>query len=296
MADQVDAIIRIRRGPDGERRLITFDPGEIVHSTDNKHTFIGDGRTAGGWLVGNLNYFSTSPNPSAVIGDLYYSPSNSALYMLSADTGADNLSSYVRLTPGRSNTVKYEDGKYEVNDDFINELDNKYVNIDGDTMTGPLIMDNTQNTYINVKKITSNSTILIEKPIITTLKTYNEVVSSSDVKVANPYVVVDLSACNNFCVNLYTNVDYIRVKNAPADGASFTLILNHKANNLTINWRLSTDTSPSYIIPKWQLGKLPMTSKIINSEDAVAFVYMNSKWYGFICAVNMTEPVGTTIS
>jgi hypothetical protein len=296
MADQVDAIIRIRRGPDGERRLITLDSGEIVHSTDNRHTFIGDGRTAGGWLVGNLNYISTVPNPSAVIGDLYYDYNNSVLYILSADTGADNLSSYFRLTPGSSSTVIYRNGVYEVAGSYINGLDTRYVNVTGDIMTGPLIMDNTQDTYINVKKITSDNVILIEKPIITTLKAYNEVVSASEVKVGNPYVVVDLSACNNFCADLYTNVDYIRIKNAPADGASFTLILNHKANNLTVNWRLSTDTSPSYIIPRWQLGKLPMTSKTIDSEDAVAFVFMNSKWYAFVCAVNMSIPVGTTIS
>ena len=40
MSDQVEAIIRLRRGPDSERRLITFDRGEIVFSSDISTIFV----------------------------------------------------------------------------------------------------------------------------------------------------------------------------------------------------------------------------------------------------------------
>jgi hypothetical protein len=55
--EQVNAVIRIRRGYDNERLSNTFDEGELIYSVDKKRLFVGDGRSAtstnGGVLVGN---------------------------------------------------------------------------------------------------------------------------------------------------------------------------------------------------------------------------------------------------
>jgi hypothetical protein len=295
MADQIDSIIRLRRGPDSERRQITFDQGEIVFSNDTRHTFIGDGRHEGGSLVGNLNYIGSTPSPSAVFGDFYYNPLTNLLYMLSSDAGPDNISNYALITPrGDGKTIEYVNGQYRV---IFGTHNPEYVRLIGDTMVGPLIMDGNSN-FINVGRIKSNSNyLIIEKPVTITLKNYNEVVITLDANATiNNIPVLDLSASNNFYVNLYNNIDGFRIKNCPSNGASFTVVFGHKADNLTINWRLSTDQSNTYIIPKWQMGRLPMVSKNDGCEDAVAFVYMSNKWYGFIAATNMLEPYPSTIS
>ena len=40
---QVNAIIRIRRGPDVDRFQFVYDDGELIYSTDKKRLFIVDG-------------------------------------------------------------------------------------------------------------------------------------------------------------------------------------------------------------------------------------------------------------
>lgn len=292
MSDQVEAIIRLRRGPDSERRLITFDRGEIVFSSDISHLFIGDGATTGGKLVGNLNYISNvSPSPSGIYGDLYFNPDTNIVYMLSSDAGPDNINNYARLTPdGDGVTVFYDKGKYTVS---YSSLDTRYVNITGDLMTGSLSMGDNN---IRVNLIKSDSVLVLEKPVTTTLKNYNEIINTIDVNAANSYAVLDLSASNNFYVNLYANMSGIKLPNCPSDGASFTIIFRHMANNLKMDWVLSASNTTAWVTPKWQMGRLPLTSKVVDSEDAVAFVSMSNRWYGFIAATNMSLPYPTTIS
>jgi hypothetical protein len=53
--------LRIRRGTDLQRQSITFDPGEVVYTTDTKKLFIGDGATAGG-----VNVLATMAGSSVV--------------------------------------------------------------------------------------------------------------------------------------------------------------------------------------------------------------------------------------
>jgi hypothetical protein len=53
--------LRIRRGTDLQRQSITFDPGEVVYTTDTKKLFIGDGATAGG-----INVLATMAGSSVV--------------------------------------------------------------------------------------------------------------------------------------------------------------------------------------------------------------------------------------
>ena len=43
--------LRLRRGTDAERQLITPAQGELIYTTDTKSLYIGDGTTAGGIVV-----------------------------------------------------------------------------------------------------------------------------------------------------------------------------------------------------------------------------------------------------
>ena len=300
MAEHIDAIIKIRRGLDGDRRTIVFDQGEIAYSSDIKRVFIGDGTTVGASLVGNLNTIGTSPSPYAVNKDLFYDKNTCIMYMLSNDSGANALVNYARVTPdGDGISIKFENGKYSIKDDYITgNLDNRYVNLTGDTMTGSLCIKNTTgnslevNNPIKVDYITSTQTLSIQKPTIQIFNNYSEVVNQIDVTTASSIPTIDLNKGNNFVINLHDHLSGFNITNCPNEGASFGIIIRYKANNKNIDWRLKVDGG-TFLTPKWQMGKLPITSKSSNNEDAFAFVYMAGQWYCFISGVNMLSPVTT---
>jgi hypothetical protein len=301
MATQIDALIKLRRGPDSERQLINFDSGEIVFSTDIKRVFIGNNDKVGGYIIGNLNTVGSVPSPSALQHDLFYNLSANALYMLTGfSLGPDLLQNYARITPdGDGTTIKFKNGKYSVDDSFIYDtLDNRYVNVSGDTMTGSLCISNISgnslevNNPIKVDYITSTQTLSIQKPTIQIFNNYSEVVSSIDVSSSAPIPTINLNQANNFILNLYGNLSGFNITNCPSEGASFTIILRHKSNNLKVDWKLQLNGG-SFLIPKWQMGRLPLTSKINGSEDAFAFAYMSGQWYCFIAGVNMISPIAT---
>jgi len=140
MADQIDAIIRLRRGPDGERRNITFESGEVGYSTDVKRAFIGDGTTVGGSLLGNQNTIdTTNPSPSAIKYDLFFNSTECITYMLSSEAGPDNINNYARITPIADDvSLIYRNGKFSINPLYFNDSATGYVHLSGDQMSGYL--------------------------------------------------------------------------------------------------------------------------------------------------------------
>ena len=44
--------LKLRKGTDAERLLVTFSEGELIYTTDTKQIFVGDGSTTGGVFVG----------------------------------------------------------------------------------------------------------------------------------------------------------------------------------------------------------------------------------------------------
>jgi hypothetical protein len=44
--------LRLRRGSDAERLLVTPLQGELIYATDTKKIYVGDGATLGGVLIG----------------------------------------------------------------------------------------------------------------------------------------------------------------------------------------------------------------------------------------------------
>ena len=140
MADQIDAIIRLRRGTDGQRRTITFQSGEIGYSTDVKRAFIGDGSTVGGSLLGNQNTINTdNPSPSAIKHDLFFNSTECITYMLSSEAGPDNIANYARITPIADEvSLIYRNGILSINPLYFRNPTTGYVHLSGDQMSGYL--------------------------------------------------------------------------------------------------------------------------------------------------------------
>jgi hypothetical protein len=98
MPERVDAVIKVKRGPEDQRKLVTFDEGELAYSTDVKRLFIGDSVRAGGNPVTIRTHVGTSVPSYALSGDFFLqtNESYSVLYTL---TGNDyyNLSAYAPM-------------------------------------------------------------------------------------------------------------------------------------------------------------------------------------------------------
>lgn len=141
MATTIDAVLQLRRGTDAERRAITFKVGEIVYSTDINRTFIGDNNTVGGAPVGNLVTVGTAPNAYAIQNDLFFNKSTSIMYMLTSNAGPDNIANYARVSPIADGvSLKYQDGKLSIDDNYFNNPTTGFVHLKGDTMNGFLTL------------------------------------------------------------------------------------------------------------------------------------------------------------
>jgi len=82
-SDKVNAVIKIRRGPEADRELTIFEDGELVYSTDHKRLFIGDSITEGGMLVGNNIWYVDNFDklPQIEANDLVYRTDEKSFYL-----------------------------------------------------------------------------------------------------------------------------------------------------------------------------------------------------------------------
>lgn len=137
MPDNVAAIIKLRRGLDSERRTIILDSGEIAYSTDIKRVFIGDSATLGGTVVGNKNYIGSSPNINGVKYDLFFNTSTNQTYILSSDSGADNIDNYVNISQKADGvTLSSNNGVFSINGNYFNNSSTGFLRLSGGTMGG----------------------------------------------------------------------------------------------------------------------------------------------------------------
>lgn len=103
-ATKVNAVIRVRRGPEVDRTQTIYESGELVYSTDTKRLFVGDSvdngatGTDGGVIVGNKNWVTNNFEKLSGIMqyDTVYRTDTSKFYIF---TGLDYLksSSYILL-------------------------------------------------------------------------------------------------------------------------------------------------------------------------------------------------------
>jgi len=126
--------LKVRRGTDAERKLITLDNGEIGYVTDisSRRLFVGDGVTKGGHPAGTRvfssgSFSSPSTLATAQVGDLIFNNDDTSLYVL---TGVDanffpNYASpheYTFVGPRSDNvTITKTSGLFSVADNGINE-------------------------------------------------------------------------------------------------------------------------------------------------------------------------------
>lgn len=87
MIDRRIGKIKVRRGTDSQRKVVTFEEGELVYSIDKKRLYVGNSKETGGILVSNRNYVKNSlGNPPVVPteaqhGDIIHDKSNSKTYI-----------------------------------------------------------------------------------------------------------------------------------------------------------------------------------------------------------------------
>jgi hypothetical protein len=87
MIDQRIGKIKVRRGTDSQRKLVTFEEAELVYSIDKQRLYIGNAKEKGGILVSNRNYVKNSLGVPPVVpievqhGDIVFDKSNSKTYI-----------------------------------------------------------------------------------------------------------------------------------------------------------------------------------------------------------------------
>jgi hypothetical protein len=93
--------LKVRRGTDVQRQLVTLDQGEIGYTTDSKRLFVGDGSTAGGNSAGIKFYTGVISSATAgdcnistaQVGDIVFDSACNLYYILSGGS-YNNYASY----------------------------------------------------------------------------------------------------------------------------------------------------------------------------------------------------------
>lgn len=140
MADIKIVKTKLRRGTDAQRKLVIFDQGEIVYTTDTKRVFVGSGVLSGGDVVGNKihnpltnTYSLTTTN--AQVGDLVRA--KNIYYQLTA-TDYTNINSWMNAGPVLSDGVL---GYSPSNDLTINDDSLSAKHFDGNTLSDGIKKD-----------------------------------------------------------------------------------------------------------------------------------------------------------
>lgn len=149
MANQYNAIIKIRRGLDSDRRITLLESGEIAYSIDVKRMFVGDGSTNGGTVIGNNAFIGSIPNANAIKNDIFYNTSTFHTYILSSDTSPDNLQSYAKITQSvDDNTLQSDNGVISIKQNYFNSSATGFLRLSGGTLGGYVTLyDHPLSTY-----------------------------------------------------------------------------------------------------------------------------------------------------
>ncbi len=143
--------LRLRRGTDAERQLITPLQGELIYTTDTKLLYVGDGTTAGGTLVtgaggggsATLDGLTDTDLTGASNNDVltYNSATNKWEAVAVAEPGAlslNNLSDvFLPETPANGAILRFDGLNFTAGDvsDIFKEQQNYKINIVGDDST-----------------------------------------------------------------------------------------------------------------------------------------------------------------
>jgi hypothetical protein len=167
--------LRLRRGTDAERLLITPVDGELIYTTDTKLLYVGDGTTAGGTLVTGSGGGGGSTTLDALTDTDLTGAANNDVLTFNGGTnkwealavpgvGTLNLRDlgdvFMPGTPNRDDILKYDGLNFTAQpiSEFFNEQQNYKINIAGDDST--IIIDTDTNTVTGnfVGDLTGNVT------------------------------------------------------------------------------------------------------------------------------------------
>lgn len=211
--DQVNAIIRVRRGLEIDRTQTIYESGELVYSTDNKRVFVGDSDdfgasgTLGGIPVGNKIWITNNfEKLSGIVqNDLVYRTDiGTGFYLLtgsnylrfdnyifvnaSNNTGAGTPYVLSAATPTTLGGVIVKDGLI-VNNGFIRvNVDDSSIKID--PLTNKLFVPaTTNNQNVTISKATENTLGVVKVPLDGGIR-----VSDGDLSVNIDNITVKLSS------------------------------------------------------------------------------------------------------
>jgi hypothetical protein len=87
MIDRRIGKVKVRRGNNLQRKLVTFEEGELIYTTDTKRAFVGDGSTLGGNVISNKNYITTVAGLPANVayGDIIHVETTKNTYIVGYD-------------------------------------------------------------------------------------------------------------------------------------------------------------------------------------------------------------------
>jgi len=189
--------LKIRRGTDAQRKLVTLAEGEMGYCIDTKRTFIGDGFTLGGSpLTNKIQLNSTSPiSTPSEIGDITIYQSR--LLQLTA-TDYTNSNNWSYIGPATDNTtigLSYNGSDYKLGLiqtgiqllsglEYSNTLGLSGIKVKVDDST--IEIDSTSNT-LNVKD-DGIDTIKIKDNVVTTAKIALSAVTTA--KIADSAVTI----------------------------------------------------------------------------------------------------------
>lgn len=105
MAETVDAIIKVKRGTEAQRKLVTFADGELAYATDVKRLFVGDGGVGGNPTSSKTHIGSATPT-YAISGDFFVETADTKLYVLTGNE-YNQLSAYKLIADGGAITSMY---------------------------------------------------------------------------------------------------------------------------------------------------------------------------------------------
>lgn len=233
--------LKLRRGPDFQRKLITLDQGELGYVTDTKRVFVGDGSTVGGIVVGTKVFTPITSNKTglnAYAGDVVVE--SNLMYQLTG-TNSTQTSAWKLISPIVDNTtLEYNSGSSNVlrikpDGVGIAQLGAITYNLGG------IVMNNTQGLSANVDK----TTIIVN--------------SSNQLAVSTVYASSIIGQINN------TQIDTTTLAGSALQGASNKLNVLNDNSTIVINGsnQLSVGAIAANQITSGQFGANRIAASVV---------------------------------
>ena len=251
--------LRLRRGTDAERLLITPLQGELIYTNDTKLLYAGDGTTAGGTLVTGSGSTTldalTDTDLTGAVGDdvLTYNAGTSkweAVAVPGAGVAALNDLSdvFISSTPSSNDILRFDGVNFTAYpiSRIFNEQQNYKINIVGDDSTIIVNTDNNNVTGNFIGNVTGDLTGIVKANDATTF--YNPAIKSVNAGSAAFTDDVTTPTINAITDSGYPLIKVVSETNTGSFGASVISINNNHTGTygqeITFNRSNGTHDAP----------------------------------------------------